>query len=181
MQFTELPISGAFRIDLDLMKDERGFFARTFSAEEYEARGLVTNFVQRSISFNQCKGTLRGMHYQAQPHLETKIVRCIVGAAYDVIVDLRRNTQSYGRWHSELITANNRSMIYIPSGCAHGFQTLVDSTEIYYEIAPAYNSAASRGIAYDDPMLAISWPLPDPIVSAADGARPSFSAAETFV
>ena len=180
MKFAPLPIAGAFRIEIERQSDERGFFARTFCAQEFGARGLVTEFVQRSVSFNVHKATLRGLHYQALPHAETKIVRCTAGAAFDVVVDLRRGSPSFGRHHGELITCHNRTMIYIPAGCAHGFETLADATELYYEITPAYMPQAARGIAFDDPQLAIAWPLPDPIVAAADRSRPLLEAAELF-
>lgn len=180
MRFSELPIPGACRIDIEPREDERGFFARTFCAAEFADRGLVTEFVQRSVSYNKRQGTLRGLHYQADPYSETKVVRCTAGAAYDVLVDLRRASPDFGRWHAEIISQENRAMLYIPAGCAHGFQALSDGTEVYYEITPAYVPKAARGLAFDDPTLAIAWPLADPIVSAADRARPRFSCTETY-
>lgn len=180
MRFLALPIPGAFRIEIEPFADVRGFFARTFCANEFAAHGLMTDFVQRSISFNAKKGTLRGLHYQAAPHAETKIVRCLAGAAFDVLVDLRRSSPTFGRWHGEIISADNRAMLYIPEGCAHGFQTLADATELYYEITPAYVAEAGRGFAFDDPDTGISWPLNDIVVSDADRARPRLSAVETF-
>jgi dTDP-4-dehydrorhamnose 3,5-epimerase len=181
MRFIQLPLPGAFRIELQRHEDERGFFARTFCADEFRAQGFVTEFVQHSISFNARKGTLRGLHYQADPYAETKLLRCSAGAVFDVMVDLRRSSPTFGRWHAETLTSGNRLMLYIPAGFAHGFQTLADDTELYYEIAPAYVPDASRGVAFDDPSLAIPWPLPDPIVSAADRTRPRLADAETFV
>jgi dTDP-4-dehydrorhamnose 3,5-epimerase len=180
MRFVRLPLSGAFRIELQRHDDDRGFFARTFCVDEFRAEGLVTEFVQHSISFNARKGTLRGLHYQADPHAETKLLRCTAGAVFDILVDLRRTSPTFGRWHAETLTADNHDMLYIPAGCAHGFQAMEDRTELYYEIAPAYVPNAARGIAFDDPSLAISWPLPDPIVSAADRMRPRLADAETF-
>lgn len=180
MRFHELPIPGAFRIEIERQRDERGFFGRTFSADAFRERDLVTDFVQRSVSFNIRKGTLRGLHYQASPHTETKLVRCTRGAIFDVLVDLRRSSAAFGRWHAERISAADRNMVYIPAGCAHGFQTLEDAAEVYYEVAPAYVAESARGLAFDDPALAIRWPLPDPILSAADRARPHLAAAETF-
>src|SRR5579871_5654294 len=138
MRFTGLPIAGAFRIDIERHEDARGFFARTFCIEEFAQHGLVTQFVQHSVSFNRCSGTLRGLHYQASTHAESKLVRCTAGSAFDVVVDLRRSSGTFGRWHGELISASNYSMIYVPEGCAHGFQTLADATELFYEISPAY-------------------------------------------
>lgn len=180
MRFTPLPPSGAYLIDIDRREDERGFFARTFCTDEFRAQGLLTSFVQHSVSFNRRKGTLRGMHYQAAPHAETKLVRCTAGAVFDVMVDLRRSSSTFGRWHGETLTAGNHAMLYIPAGFAHGFQALEDETELYYEIAPAYVPEAARGIAYDDPVLAIDWPLADPIVSAADRTRPRLADANLF-
>src|SRR4029079_8039897 len=168
MRFLQLPIMGAYRIDSEPLSDERGFFARRFSAELFAEKGLAIDFVQRSLSFNARRGTLRGLHYQTAPYAETKIVRCNRGEAFDVIVDLRRSSPTFRRWHGEILSADNRAMLYIPAGCAHGFQTLVDATEIDYEITPAYEPEAARGVAFDDPALAIAWPLPNPVVSAAD-------------
>lgn len=172
MRFEPLPIEGAYAIGLQPAEDERGFFARTFSAEEFVERGLATDFVQRSISYNRQRGTLRGLHYQASPHQENKIVRCTRGAVFDVIVDLRVGTPGFGRWHAVELTADNRTSLYIPPGCAHGFQTLADDTEIYYEITPAYVPEAARGVRFDDPDLAIAWPVADPILSDRDRGLP---------
>lgn len=180
MRFIPLPLPGAFRIEIERREDERGFFARTFCADEFRDQGLVTEFVQHSVSFNARKGTLRGMHYQADPYAETKLLRCTSGAVFDVLVDLRRSSPAFARWHAETLTAGNHALLYIPAGCAHGFQALEDRTELSYEIAPAYVPEAARGVAFDDPALAISWPLPDPIVSAADRARPRLAEAVTF-
>jgi dTDP-4-dehydrorhamnose 3,5-epimerase len=180
MRFLALPIPGAFRIEIDKSGDERGFFARTFCADEFHKRGLVTDFVQRSVSYNERRGTLRGLHYQVDPHAETKIVRCTGGSAFDVIVDMRRGSSAFGRWHGETISADNHAMIYIPAGCAHGFQTLVDATELYYEITPAYIAAASRGVAFDDPSISICWPIAKPIVSPNDRTRPKLDQCECF-
>jgi dTDP-4-dehydrorhamnose 3,5-epimerase len=180
MRFVRLPLPGAFRVELQRHDDDRGFFARTFCADEFRAQGLITEFVQHSVSFNARKGTLRGLHYQADPHAETKLLRCTAGAVFDVLVDLRRSSSTFGRWHAETLTADNHHMLYIPAGCAHGFQTMEDRTELYYEIAPAYVPGAARGIAFDDPSLAIAWPLSDPVVSDADRMRPRLDHADTF-
>ncbi len=150
------------------------FLTRTFCAETFRAQGLVTDFVQRSISFNRKRGTLRGLHYQVDPHAETKLVRCTSGAAFDVIVDLREGSASYRRWHAIDLTAENRTIVYTPPGSAHGFQTLADDTELYYEITPAYAPEAAHGVRWDDPGLAIGWPLPNPIVSGRDAEMPTF-------
>jgi dTDP-4-dehydrorhamnose 3,5-epimerase len=174
MLFEPLAIEGAFRITIEPIADERGFFARTFCAETFAERGLETDFVQRSISFNARRGTLRGLHFQDQPYAETKIVRCTRGSAFDVLIDLRPQSTTYRRWQSLELTADNRWMAYIPAGCAHGFQTLVDETELVYEITPAHRPEAARGIAWNDPTLAIKWPLEDSILSPADRNLPCF-------
>jgi dTDP-4-dehydrorhamnose 3,5-epimerase len=152
------------------LTDDRGFFARRFCAEAFRRHELEFDFVQRSLSFNLRRGTLRGLHFQAPPVWETKIVRCTRGAAFDVIVDLRAGSPTYSRWHGEELSAANRLMVYVPKGFAHGFQTLMDDTEIDYEITPAYVPDAARGIRFDDPALAIAWPVPDQIISQRDAA-----------
>jgi dTDP-4-dehydrorhamnose 3,5-epimerase len=168
--FEPLWLPGAYRIRMNISTDDRGFFARRFCAEAFRDRDLEYDFVQRSISFNARRGTLRGLHFQAAPALETKIVRCSLGVAFDVIVDLRAGSPTYGRWHGEELSVDNRVMLYVPKGFAHGFQTLIDDTEIDYEITPAYVPEAARGIRFDDPSLAINWPVPDRIVSLRDAA-----------
>lgn len=180
MRFLPLRIPGAFRIEVERREDERGFLARTFCTQEFEAQGLVTTFRQHSASFNRRKGTLRGLHYQVDPHAEIKLVRCTAGAVFDVLVDLRRSSAAFGRWHGEVLSAENHVMLYIPAGCAHGFQALEDASELYYEITPDYVAEAARGVAYDDPAIGIRWPLHDPILSPADRSRPCLSDAETF-
>jgi dTDP-4-dehydrorhamnose 3,5-epimerase len=167
-----LQISGTFRIRTERHVDERGFFARTFDAEVFRAKGLETNFVQRSISFNASRGTLRGLHFQSDPDAEIKTVRCTRGAVFDVLVDVRPNSSTYGRWHGETLTPEDATILYIPKGCAHGFQTLTDASEIYYEISTAYAPRSSRGIRFDDPLLAIGWPIEDPILSDRDRQLP---------
>ncbi len=174
--FEPLWLPGAYRIRMNVLADERGFFARRFCAETFRARDLESDFVQRSISFNARRGTLRGLHFQAPPASETKIVRCTRGAAFDVIVDLRTGSRTYGRWHGEELSADNRLMLYVPKGFAHGFQTLIDDTEIDYEITPAYVADAARGVRFDDPTLAITWPLTDAVVSARDRNLPALGA-----
>lgn len=173
MIFHPLDLTGAYRIEPQLMLDERGAFARRFCADEFRAYGLETDFVQHSISFNKRAGTLRGMHYQAAPHLEAKIVRCTRGAIFDVMVDLRAGSSTYGLWHGEELTADNRLILYVPKGFAHGFQSLVDNTEVDYEITPAYVPGAATGFRFDDPQLAIDWPIADVIMSERDTALPA--------
>ena len=175
MTFEPLTLHGAYRIRMTPLADDRGFFARRFCAETFRSYGLETDFVQRSVSFNARRGTLRGLHFQAPPMSETKIVRCTRGAAFDVIVDIRKSSQTYGRWHGEEISADNRVMIYVPHGFAHGFQTLADDTELDYEIRPAYVPGAARGIRYCDPALAIKWPVREQIISQRDLELPFLS------
>ena len=172
MIFTEVALSGAYLMRPNLVEDERGAFARRFCADEFRTLGLETDFVQRSISFNRRAGTLRGMHFQTPPHLEAKVVRCTRGAIFDVMVDLRQGSPTYGQWHGEELNADNRLMLYIPKGFAHGFQSLVDNTEVDYEITPAYVPGAAAGFRFDDPRLAINWPLADMIMSERDRTLP---------
>ncbi|MCA1393348.1 dTDP-4-dehydrorhamnose 3,5-epimerase [Bradyrhizobium sp. IC3123] len=172
MIFHALKFAGAYRIEPQWITDQRGSFARRFCAETFGARGLETDFIQRSISSNRRAGTLRGMHFQAAPHLETKLVRCTRGAIFDVMVDLRRESATFGQWYGETLTADNGIILYIPKGFAHGFQALVDASDVDYEITPAYVPGAERGFRFDDPALAIDWPLADFIISERDRALP---------
>jgi dTDP-4-dehydrorhamnose 3,5-epimerase len=172
MIFQPIYLTGAYRIEPQLITDERGAFARRFCADEFRALGLEADLAQRSISFNSRAGTLRGMHFQAPPHLEAKIVRCTRGAIFDVLVDLRAGSPTYGQWHSEELSADNRLMLYIPKGFAHGFQSLVDNTEVDYEITPAYVPGAAAGFRFDDPALTIDWPVADMIVAERDKTLP---------
>jgi dTDP-4-dehydrorhamnose 3,5-epimerase len=167
-----LSVVGAFRIRPVQRKDERGFFARTFSEKAFADAGLTTNFVERSTSFSARRSTLRGLHFQAAPHSETKTVRCTRGKVFDVLVDLRKDSPSFGRWHGEELDPDTCTTLYIPTGCAHGYQTLLDSSEIYYEITPSYVAGASRGVSYDDPDLAVRWPLDNPLISERDLGLP---------
>jgi len=144
--------------------DERGFFARMWCATEFAARGLQTGFVQSSTSFNHRRGTLRGLHYQAPPHEEIKLVRCTQGAALDVIVDLRPESPTFKRWHACELSADNRHAVYIPKGMAHGFQTRLDNTELLYAIATPFEPSAARGVRWDDRSLGIDWPITPPLV-----------------
>lgn len=171
MKFTETPIAGAYVIEIEPVLDARGFFARTWCADELRARGLETDVAQCSISFNRKRGTLRGLHYQAAPHEEVKIVRCTAGAIFDVIADPRESSPSSGKWFGIELTAANRRMLYIPAGVAHGFQTLEDDTEVSYQMNVPYAPESARGIRWDDPRFAVAWPIPNPILSAADRNR----------
>ncbi|CAN7408405.1 dTDP-4-dehydrorhamnose 3,5-epimerase [Bosea sp. LjRoot9] len=183
MKLEALPLPGAFRIVLQPATDERGFFARRFCAATFADHGLETDFVQRSVSHNNRCGTLRGLHFQTPPHAETKIVRCTRGAAFDVIVDLQPGSATFGRWHGEVLTADNHTALYIPRGFAHGFQTLEDRTEIDYEITPAYVPGFASGVRFDDVDIGITWPIEAPIMSERDrnlATLKEISAAESF-
>ena len=173
MTFYPLDFVGAYRVEPQLVVDERGAFVRRFCADTFRAQGLENDFVQRSFSFNAVAGTLRGMHFQAPPYLETKLVRCTRGAIFDVLVDLRAGSPTYGQWRGEELTADNRVMLYIPKGFAHGFQSLVDNTEVDYEITPAYVPEATAGFRFDDRELSISWPLRTFIMSDRDKTLPT--------
>jgi dTDP-4-dehydrorhamnose 3,5-epimerase len=168
VRFAPTPLAGAFVIELDLLRDERGHFARTFDAAEFTERGLDPTVVQCNTSFNARRGTLRGMHYQADPDGEAKLVRCTRGSLYDVAVDLRPDSETYCRWFGVELSADNARMLYIPRGMAHGFQTLEDAVEVHYQMSHLYVAAQGRGVRFDDPAFQIEWPLADPIVSERD-------------
>ncbi len=168
MIFKETELKGSFIIEPQHLEDTRGFFARTFCKKEFEAHGLNPGFVQCSISYNKRKGTLRGMHYQAAPIAEAKLVRCTRGAIYDVIIDLRAHSPTYCKWMAVELNAKNYRMLYIPEGFAHGFQTLMDDTEVFYQMSEFYAPECARGVRWDDPAFGIEWPVPDPILSDKD-------------
>jgi len=170
--FTELALRGAYVVDIDRREDERGFFARSFCREEFARHGLSTEISQCNVSFNHRKGTLRGMHYQIPPKSEAKTVRCTRGTVYDVIVDLRDGSPTWGQWISVNLSENNSRMLYIPEGFAHGFQTLEDDSELFYQMFAPYSPEHARGARWDDPALRIDWPLPDLIISERDRAFP---------
>jgi dTDP-4-dehydrorhamnose 3,5-epimerase len=166
--FIETKLAGVYIIELEKIEDDRGFFARTFCQREFEAHGLNPRIAQCSVSFNRRKGTLRGMHYQVAPYEESKLVRCTMGAIYDVAVDLRPDSLTHKQWMAVELTEDNRRALYIPAGCAHGFQTLVDDAEVYYQISEFYHPEVAKGIRWDDPAFGITWPLSDPILSERD-------------
>ncbi len=168
MLFKETKLRGAFIVELEPFEDERGFFARSFCKKEFEKQGLNHNIVQCNVSYNKKKGTLRGMHYQVAPHEEAKIVSCTSGALYDVIVDLRVDSVTFKKWIAIELSATNKRMVYIPEGFAHGFQTLQDDTEIFYQMLEYYHPESARAIKWNDPALGIIWPLRDPIMSTKD-------------
>lgn len=173
MLFTETPLAGAYLIDLEKRGDARGFFARAFCVREFGERGLATHFVQINESLSAAKGTLRGMHYQLAPSAETKVVRCIRGALHDVILDLRPGSPTFGRSFGAELSADNRRMLYIPKGFAHGFVTLTDDTEAFYLVDEFYSPEAERGIRWDDPRFEIRWPMTPTVISEKDrGHRP---------
>jgi dTDP-4-dehydrorhamnose 3,5-epimerase len=173
MLFKSLDIPGLFLIELERTEDERGFFSRLFCAETFLQHGLCTNYPQWSVSYNNRRGTLRGLHYQAAPHEEVKLVSCTRGAIFDVAVDVRPESKSRGRWVGMELTADNRSVLYIPAGFAHGFQTLTDDAEVRYHISERYQPEAARGVRWDDPDLAIDWPrAAQRVISTHDQALP---------
>ena len=174
MIFTETKLKGAFIIEPERLEDERGFFARTFCQKEFATLGLNPNLVQCNISFNKRKGTLRGMHYQAAPHEEAKLVRCTMGAIYDVIIDLRPDSSTFKQWVAVELTAANRRMLYIPEGFAHGFQTLDDNTEVFYQMSELYHPECARGVKWDDPAFAIEWLAPPVAISSKDKSYKHF-------
>lgn len=176
MKFTQSSLPGAYVVELEPIGDERGFFARMWCREEFQALGLSTVVEQSSISFNRRKGTLRGMHYQAAPREEVKLVRCTRGAIYDVILDLRADSPAFCRWFAVELTPGNGKMVYIPAGFAHGYQTLADESEVLYQISEAYRPEMARGVRWNDPAFQIEWPIRNPILSARDRSFQDFAA-----
>lgn len=172
MIFQALALAGAFVVEIDPRRDERGFFARTFCRDEFRAHGLCDDFPQCSVSFNQKRATLRGMHYQEPPHAEVKLVRCTQGAIHDVIVDLRPGSPTLRKWVAVELSAANRRALYIPEGLAHGFLTLEDETEVYYQISRPHHPEAARGVRYDDPAFGIRWPVPPAVIALRDRSYP---------
>jgi dTDP-4-dehydrorhamnose 3,5-epimerase len=166
--FRETKLSGAFVIELQKHEDERGFFARCWCQKEFEARGLNPRTVQCNVSFNKLKGTLRGMHYQVGPCAESKLVRCTRGAIYDVIIDLRRESPTYKQYVSEVLSSSNYEALFIPEGFAHGFQTLEDNSEVFYQMSEFYSPEHQRGVRYNDPAFKISWPIEATVISDRD-------------
>lgn len=172
MIFKETMLRGAYVIQPELLQDERGFFARTWSQEEFLTRGLNPNVVQCNSSYNKLRGTLRGMHYQIPPHEEAKLVRCTAGAIYDVIIDLRSDSPTRSQWIGVELSAQNHLMVYVPEGFAHGFQTLEADTEVSYQMSTYYHSESARGLRWDDPAVSIKWPLPVSVISERDRSHP---------
>ena len=178
MIFTETGLPGAVVIDLDRHEDERGFFARTWCRTEFETHGLDGGLVQCSVSRNRLRGTLRGLHYQTPPHAEVKLVRCTMGAVFDVIVDLREDSPTRGRYFAATLTADNHRAMYVPKGFAHGFLTLVDDCEVYYQMSEIYHPEVSRGVRWNDPAFGIAWPETPVVISERDATYPDFAAGQ---
>jgi len=174
MTFHETKLPGVFEIHLEPHGDERGFFARSWCQREFELRGLNPATVQCNISFNEKQGTLRGLHYQAAPHAEAKLVRCTEGSIYDVVVDLRPTSPTFKKWVGVTLTAANRHMIYVPEGFGHGFLTLDDRTEVFYQMSEFYYPELARGVRWNDPALQISWPAAPQVISEHDQTYPDF-------
>lgn len=174
MKYLETGITGSYVIELDKIEDDRGFFARLFCANEFRKNNLITEFVQINNSLSKTKGVLRGLHYQLPPHSEVKIVRCIRGSLFDVILDLRPDSPSYCQWFGVELSGDNRRMIYVPRGCAHGFITLEQNTEALYLTSNYYFPSAERGVRYDDPRFSIQWPIEPVEVSEKDQEWPDF-------
>ena len=172
MIFKETKLKGAYIIEPEPIKDERGFFARCFCQKEFEKYGLNPYIAQCNVSYNEKRGTLRGMHYQVGPHAEAKVVRCTTGAIYDVIIDLRPDSATFKRWVAVELTKENLQLLYVPEGFAHGFQTLTDNAELIYYHSAFYSPEYERGLRFDDPTLAINWPLPAGAISPKDQSYP---------
>jgi dTDP-4-dehydrorhamnose 3,5-epimerase len=174
MRFAELPLAGAFVVSPERHDDARGWFARTFCRDEFAAHGLIGDFIQCSASFNARRGTLRGMHYQRAPHAETKLVRCTRGTVFDVLLDLRPCSATFRHWQAAELSEETGVSLYIPAGVAHGFQSLADKSEVFYQITERYAPEASGGVRWDDPAFGIDWPIRPPILSDRDAGFSDF-------
>jgi dTDP-4-dehydrorhamnose 3,5-epimerase len=174
MRFTSTPVAGVVLVESDPVQDERGFFARVFCEREFEAHGLAARMVQGNISFNTRRATLRGLHYQRAPHAEAKLVRCTAGAIFDVAVDLRRESATFRRWTAVELSAANHRMLYVPEGCAHGYLTLTEASEVAYQVSAAYAPEAAAGVRWDDPAFGIAWPGAPDVIHPRDRTYPDF-------
>lgn len=172
MHFHETGLNGAWLIEPERHADERGFFARTFCAREFAEKGLPERFLQCNVSFNHRRGTLRGMHFQREPHEEAKLVRCTMGAIHDIIVDLRPDSPTYLKHFAAELSSANRLSLFVPKGFAHGFQTLCDDSEVFYQMSDFFVPDVAAGLRYDDPALSLHWPLPVSVIAAKDLALP---------
>ncbi len=175
MIFRATSLAGAYVIEGERLEDERGFFARSFCRREFEAQGLVPDLVQCNISFNRRRGTLRGLHYQAAPHEEPKLVRCTLGRVHDVTVDLRPESETFKKHLAVTLSSENRTMLYVPAGLAHGFLTLEDDSEVFYQMAQFYHPTSARGVRWDDPAFGIEWPAEPTVISERDRSYPDFT------
>lgn len=175
MKFHKTVLTGVFQIELELRDDERGFLARTFCENEFAEHGLNTRWPQCNLTLTKKRGMIRGMHFQALPKPEIKLIRCAVGTIYDVLVDVRRDSPDFGRWEAFELSASNRRMLYVPGGIAHGFQCLTDNCEVFYQMSEVYFAELSRGLRWNDPRVGIHWPVPDPIISERDQHLPLLS------
>jgi dTDP-4-dehydrorhamnose 3,5-epimerase len=178
MLFTPTKLNGAYILEVEPKEDERGFFARTWCKQEFSDRGLDPHISQCSISVNKKAGTLRGMHFQLPPFAETKLVRCTKGAIYDVIIDLRQDSKTFLKWVGVELSADNRKSLYVPKGFAHGFQTLEDNTEVFYQISENYAPEYARGVRWNDPKFAIAWPREINVISSRDRDYPDYDPTE---
>ncbi|MBI5845621.1 MAG: dTDP-4-dehydrorhamnose 3,5-epimerase [Deltaproteobacteria bacterium] len=174
MRFVPAPLSGAYIIEITPASDDRGFFSRVFCEREFAEAGLCTRFPQASVSFSKKKGTLRGMHYQNSPDWEVKLIRCTKGAVWDAIIDLRPDSPTYKKWFGAELSAENHRMMYAPVGFAHGFLTLVDECEVFYQMSAFYAPLSESGIRWNDPSIGIDWPISPAVISAKDRAIPDF-------
>jgi dTDP-4-dehydrorhamnose 3,5-epimerase len=174
MNFRETELPGVFEVRLEPKPDERGYFARTWCQHEFTARGLSSNIVQCNTSFNLKKGTLRGMHFQQEPNAEIKLIRCTTGKIFDVVLDLRPQSETFRKWTSLILSSTSQNMIYIPQGCAHGFLTMEDNTEVFYQMSEFYSAESARGVRWDDPAFKIDWPGNVVVISERDGSYPDF-------
>ncbi len=174
MEFLETKLPGVFEVRIEANSDERGFFARTWCQQEFEGRGLDGKLVQCSLSFSRRKGTLRGMHYQIAPHEETKLIRCTRGAIYDVVLDLRRQSPTFKDWVAVELASEKRNMVYVPRGCAHGFLTLEDESEVSYQMSELQHTESARGVRWDDPGFQVTWPGNVEVISERDRTYPDF-------
>jgi dTDP-4-dehydrorhamnose 3,5-epimerase len=174
MHIFPLEILGAFLIEPELKEDERGFFARVFCKEAFKKQGLSDQLEQSNISYNFKKGTLRGMHYQRTPFAEAKLVRCTRGAIYDVVLDIRSDSPTHGKWFAVELSQENRKMLYVPEGCAHGYQTLEDNVEVFYQVSASYAPGHEGGVRWNDPAFSIVWPEPVSNISLKDTLYPDY-------
>jgi dTDP-4-dehydrorhamnose 3,5-epimerase len=177
MKFNETGLQGAIIVEIEKLQDQRGFFARSWCKREFEQYGLDASLVQANVSYNHRKGTLRGMHFQVEPHGETKLVRCTQGAIYDVIIDLRPDSPTYRKWVGVELTADNFRMLFVPKMFAHGFQTLAEESVVTYQVGQFYTPGSERGIRFDDPAFQIQWPLEVSVISDKDKSWPDFTSA----